>query len=190
MVEPVLTALWLLAACSGDGGGPVGSVSTSAWLPPWADRLLYREVDPAALDEAIDTGAEAGEILQIEVTGTSPTWTLEVRRGETWASAEPVVAWELRAAGSLTLEAIDGVALDPAPVLLGETYQTGEAVETGQWTATTAWLESQTTWYGTFADVLEVRVDGPTTGIFRFEADVGPVQWAWGEVGADLAWYQ
>ena len=186
-----MPALLLLIACTGKEEIPVGTLSVTDYLPPWAEHLEYRDVAPADLDAGVDTAGALGDLLHIGTSGADTSWSLDVRRGAAWETAEAVLSLDLSSAdGGLTLTAVDGVALDPVVVLVGQSFKEGETVQSGDWTTSAARVDAVTTWYGTVEDALEITVSGPTTGLFRLGAGLGPAQWSWDSLAGDLAWYE
>lgn len=179
----------LLAAC-GEKTTTSGNLSGDIYAPPWASHLVYREVEVDELIEGVDTAEPLNHKLHMEPTGQDTEYSLEFRSGETWASADPVMTWTLSTDGGLSLTAIDGEVQSPPVLLVGSAYEADTAVNSGDWRTTPKRLETLTTWYGTFEDVLEVRVDGPVIGELRFVQGIGLVQFTWDDLGADLAWYE
>lgn len=179
----------LLVAC-GEKETTSGNLSGDLYAPPWAAHLIYREAEVDELSEGVDTAEPLNHKLHLMPTGSDPEYQLEFRDGETWGSADELMTWTLSTDGGLTLTAIDGEALDPPVLLVGSAYEADAAVSSGEWRTTPSRVEALTTWYGTFEDVLEVRVDGPVIGELRFAQGVGLVQFTWNDLAADLAWYE
>ncbi len=181
--------LLLLVAC-GDKDTVAGNLSSGGYAPPWASHLIYREVDVGELSEGVDTAEPLNHKIHMQPSGEGAEITLEFRDGETWASADAMMSWVISTDGGLSLISIDGETLSPPVLLVGSAYEADTPVTSGAWRTTPTRLETLTTWYGTFEDVLEVQVDGPHIGELRFVADVGLVQLTWDDLGADLAWYE
>lgn len=183
--------MWILlfAACQG-GESPAGTLSGDLYAPPWASHLLYRGVDPDELAEGADTAAPLTHELHVGVSGAQQSWTLEFRDGENFATADIVMTWELSSASGIALTAIDGEALSPPVTLVEAAYALETPVSSGQWRTTPERLETFTTWYGTFEDVLAIQVDGPVVGEIYLAAEIGLVQFSWGDLAGDLAWYE
>lgn len=182
--------MWFLALVACSGGGADGGLSSSTYLPPWASHLEYQAVDAAALDGGEDTATPLSHVVHIGVTGANDTWTWEVRDGDTYATANTVLTLGVSTASGLVITSVDGAQLSPALTLVSASYTDNEAVASGDYSATPNYLDALTTWYGVFDHVLDIEVSGPTVATFRMAAGVGPVQFAWGDLAGDLAWYE
>jgi len=179
----------LILACGGKET-TTGALSSAAYAPPWATQLLYHEIDQGELDGGVDTAASLNGELMMQPSGQDPTWTLEFREGDSWDEGDALMTWELSTEDGLALTNIDGEALSPPLTLVGTTYEVGTSLDSGEYRTIPDRVDALTTWYGTFADVLEVQVDGPIVGDLRFAEGVGLVQISWGDLAADLAWYE
>lgn len=179
----------LLMACGGKAS-TTAALSASTYAPPWATELLYHEVDQDELDLGVDTAASLNRELMMQPSGQDTTWTLEFREGDSWDEGDALMTWELSSADGLALTNLDGEALSPPLALVGATYEVGSSLTSGEYRTIPDRLDTLTTWYGTFSDVLEVQVDGPIVGDLRFAEGVGLVQISWGDLAADLAWYE
>lgn len=182
--------MWFLALVACSGGGAGGNLSASTYLPPWASHLMYESVDPAALEGAEDTAAPLAHVMHLGVSGTGDDWTWALSEGDNYATASPVMEFGISTADGLAITSVDGAALSPALVLLPATYAVEEPYSSGDYRATASHIDTLTTWYGVFEDVLGIEVSGPTVATFRMAEGIGPVQFAWGDVAGDLAWYE
>lgn len=181
----------LLAACSGGAGGPGGARDGDAYSPPWASQLFYRQLFVSSLDDmdaALDTGADAGTIHY--------AWTEEGDSGTRWwvsdaddRAGTPYLDLTFSGKGVQLVAAPD--ALGTPVVLLDSSFKDGDTVTTAGLTAQVTFIESLTTWYGTFNDVVQVDLSGGTpSGQLRFAEGIGVIQFSIGETAGDMAWYQ
>ena len=182
--------MWFLALIACSGGGSSGTLPASTYLPPWATHLEYEEVDATALDGIEDTSTTLAHILHIGVSGDGDSWTWEVREGDDYATASTVLTLGLSTASGLEITSVDGTDLSPTLTLLSANYTVDEAVASGDSSAKPTRLDTLNTWYGTFSNVVDIEVSGPTVATFKMAEGIGPVQFAWGDVAGDLAWYQ
>jgi len=183
----------LLAGCSLAPGANTGD--TRLWTANWADHLVYQSVSADALGAGgSDTAADPTTRFDATLVATGATWALSLNTtDDSGAVGDRVRAVTFSTETGLSVTEVDGVALDPAVVLLPATWDEGASVASGDYTATTDPLAAAVTWYGTFQDVATVRVSGPAgdplAGVLRFAPDVGLVQFALGDVAGDLVWY-
>lgn len=180
--------LVLLVACD-PSSAPTGGFTSETYAPPWASHLMYRQLDPEDL-AAVDTGATLSRIYHVGVTPTGANLELVFSEGDNYATASPFMTWSISAADGLALTAIDGEVLQPAVTLLASAYQLDEAVTSGGYRTTPEKVDLLTTWYGDFEEVMHVRVDGSTIGDLYLAEGVGLVQFTWGDLAGDLAWYE
>lgn len=180
----------LLAACSGDSGKtPSGAYTSETYAPPWASHLMFRQVDPEDLG-VIDTADTLSRITHIGITGTDPDLTLTFSEGEDYATSEAFMTWTVSTADGIALTGVDGETFSPPVTLLASAFQEDEAVTSGGYRTTPTRVELLTTWYGDFEEALRIRVDGDTIGDIYLAKGVGIVQFTWGDVAGDLAWYE
>ena len=180
--------LLLALACSGTNG--VKGLSATDYLPPWPEHLVFRSVNPDSFSESIDTASEVEEVLHMTITGADPDWTLSILSGENLATATLVQTLSLSSADGLAITGADDQTYSTPVVLLESRFEFDTPVSSGGWTTTATYEENLVTWYGSFHDLVDVKVEGDVTGEFRFDTDLGPVQWAWGDLAGDLAWYE
>jgi len=187
-----LTLLLLFLACKG-GEATTAQSSADSWTGGWTGHIVYREVggDP---EGDVDTAGTLSGLLQVEIADDGATRSLGVRRGDTWADGEDVLAMELSTAGGLSVTSVDGAAVDPPVVLLADPFVSGQSQKSGSTTTTPHTVEGLVTWYGTIPEALEITIDGPAdspiTGVLRIAQRVGPVQFVLGDLAGDLAWYE
>lgn len=181
--------LALFIACKGDGLFSDGR-SPDDYAPPWPEHLVYRQVAPDEVGASIDTAEELDEIFHVLVTGESPTWTFEIRSGDNVLTAEPVETLTFTLQDGFGISAATSQTLSSPLLLLSSPFNYDEPIVSGDWTATPTIAEYATTWYGVFNDVVDVQVSGPINARFRLDKDMGPVQWIWGDLAGDLAWYE
>ena len=180
--------LVLLLACDPDSA-PTGGFTSETYAPPWAAHLMYRQLDPEDL-ASIDTGDTLSRIYHVGMTGADPSYELVFSEGDNYATAAPFMSWSLSTADGVALTAVDGEALDPPVTLLASAFQLDEAVTSGAYRTTPTKLDTLTTWYGDFEEVMQIRVDGATIGDLYLAEGIGLVQFTWGDVAGDLAWYE
>jgi hypothetical protein len=182
----------LLAACTPVAGTNAGD--TRVWTSNWADHLVYQSVAVDTLGAGgSDTAADPTARLDATLVATGAEWALSLRAADDAGLGDIVRELTFSTDKGLAVTQVDGAVLDPAVVLLPATWDEGAAVVSGDYTATTDPLAAAVTWYGTFADVVTVRVSGPAgdplAGLLRFAPDVGLVQFALGDTAGDLVWY-
>lgn len=186
--------LFLLLACHSSQDDPVqGNLDAVEWSPPWASHALYREVDAhdlAGVEASLDTGVEPERSFSAWLDPEGPDVRFLVVRGEERDTGEVVLDLLLQTQPDI---AVTG-GYSPPVVLVPESFRIDQEVTSGDFTATLTWIDVVHTWYGSFTEVVEVNVQGPDgdplVGGVRFGKGVGPIQFAWGGVGADLIWYE
>ena len=185
--------LLLLLACNPGDDAATGNLEAATWAPPWATHVLYRQVEatsPTEIASSLDTGAEPGETLSAWLEPEGNTVRFLLVEGTDRDAGTSLLDFTLRTAPDI---AVTG-SYDPAVVLLPRTFSDGDAAESGAFHAGLTYLDTVQTWYGTFAGVAEVSITGPEgdplVGQVRFGPGVGPIQFVWGGVGADLVWYE
>lgn len=181
----------LLLGCSNQIVGPL---EATPWTANWSQHLVYRSVDADGVATGgSDTAAAVESRLDGAVEADGDTRRLVVRTLGDEGTGETLRELVFSTADGLSVTEVDGAPLDPAVVLLGATWDEGEAVTSGDHTATTEPIGPVVTWYGSFADAVTVRVEGPASsalaGTLRFAKGVGLVQFGLGDVGGDLVWY-
>jgi len=170
-------------------------VAASAYSEDWVSTLSYRSLDAGELDGegSTDTGASIDEWLHLSVSDGGDGRLLILSLGDDLAESVELARMQLSTDGALRIRSIDGVEQDPEIVLLERNFTDGGSVESGDWTATTTMRPQQSTWYGSFEFVVDVELTGPESpsslSRIRLARNVGPVQFTWGEVSGDLAWY-
>lgn len=185
--------LWMLLGCDGLSTG-INAGDTRIWTANWSDHLVYQSVDAASLGGGgSDTAALGTSQMDAVLAASGSEWAFSARALSESGVGETLRELTFSTADGLSVTQVEGVALDPAVVLLPANWEEGAAVTSGAYTTTTDPLADAVTWYGTFAKVVTVRVEGPAgdplAGILRFAPDVGLVQFALGTVAGDLAWY-
>lgn len=181
--------LALFIACGGGGVFSDGR-SPDEYAPPWPEHMVFRQVKPGELDGGIDTAEELDEIFHVLVTGEDPTWTFEIRSGDNVATAETVETLTFALSEGFGISGAAEQQMASPLLLLSSPFNYDEPIVSGEWTATPTTAPSVTTWYGAFNDVVDVKVSGPIEARFRLDLDLGPVQWVWGDLAGDLAWYE
>jgi hypothetical protein len=181
----------MLAGCSGNNGGEGAARDGTAYGPPWASQIFYRQLFVNSLnemDEALDTGGEAGTIHY--------AWTEETDDETRWWVSEGddrtgTAYLDLTFSGKGVQMVAAPDALDTPIVLVESSFKSGDAVTSGSVTATVTLIDALTTWYGTFYDVVQVDLSGGTpTGQLRFAEGIGIIQFSVGTTAGELAWYQ
>lgn len=181
--------LVLLVGCDDKAAVPTGGYTSETYAPPWATHLMYREVDPEDIN-AVDTADTLSRVYHVGVSGAEPDWTLTFSEGENYVTAETFMTWSVSTADGIALTAVDGETFDPPVTLLAAAFTPDEAVTSGDFRATPTRVDMLTTWYGSFEEALQIRVDGAVIGDIYLAKGVGPVQFTWGDVAGDLAWYE
>lgn len=185
-----MLALFLIG-CGTEIGGPLDA---APWTTGWSRHLVYRSVGPdgvesggtdtaAAVEERLDGALDAdGDSLRLVVRALTDDGTGDTLRELVFATTDGLAVTEA-----------DGAPLDPPVVLLGATWSEGEVVASGDHSVTVEPIGAVVTWYGSFADGLTLRVEGPPAsplaGTLRFAKGIGLVQFGLGDLGGDLAWY-
>ena len=163
----------LLLAC-GDGMNNPGSSGSSLLIVDY-DGMV--EENTWVYRDDGDTGmVDESTLLQSKVVSEG---VVEFRRGARWADAAPVgdMVWDLSSGLALTSWSLFGGG--SGNYLLSDfDPEAGEVYSDGSWSCAVSIPSEQSTWYGTFQDVITVSCEdgGVLEGRYVFARDVGLVR--------------